>query len=195
MCVLHRDDSREVAKLLRFLVATIYTWMLFIHYLYTHSLPQFHSIFVSIDVIIKADVIRTVPIPLYSSASSTLSSATSSSSIASLPSSGAYVTVGSVGSQHYRNNGLSLSSSSPSALTALAAAAKPLSVTGSLLQEKSNLPNDFYIGPYLDGNEMTNITVQKGTNAYLPCKVFIYVMTIVTILAFIAVFITMAAMA
>lgn len=38
MCVLHRDDSREVAKLLRFLVATIYIWMLFIHYLYTHSL-------------------------------------------------------------------------------------------------------------------------------------------------------------
>lgn len=41
----------------------------------------------------------------------------------------------------------------------------------SLSVDKSNLQNDFYIGPYLDGNEVTNITVQIGTNAYLPCKV------------------------
>lgn len=41
----------------------------------------------------------------------------------------------------------------------------------SLSVDKSNIQNDFYIGPYLDGNEVTNITVQIGTNAYLPCKV------------------------
>ncbi|XP_055301877.1 zwei Ig domain protein zig-8-like [Sitodiplosis mosellana] len=36
---------------------------------------------------------------------------------------------------------------------------------------KPNLQNDFDIGPYLDDTRITNITVQVGTNAYLPCKV------------------------
>lgn len=50
-------------------------------------------------------------------------------------------------------------------------AIKADNIVQSLSLEKSNLQNDFYIGPYLDGNEVTNITVQIGTNAYLPCKV------------------------
>lgn len=125
------------------------------------------SLLSTLDAIIKADVIRTVPLALYSSSSSSLATPPSSSSSSVPSSTGTYV-AGSEGIHSIRN-GLS-SSSSPLALAGVV----PSSVTGPLV-EKSNLPNDFYIGPYLDGNEMTNITVQKGTNAYLPCKVFIYV--------------------
>lgn len=117
-----------------------------------------------LDAIIKADVIRTVPLPLYSSSLS--SSASSSSS-----SNPAYV-AGNDGI-HSIKHGPPSPTSSPLVLAGPA----PSSVAVPLV-EKSNLPNDFYIGPYLDGNEMTNITVQKGTTAYLPCKVFIYVYNI-----------------
>lgn len=57
--------------------------------------------------------------------------------------------------------------SSPSSialpLTAPSSSTEPLA--------KPNLQNDFDIGPYLDDIRITNITVQIGTNAYLPCKV------------------------
>lgn len=36
---------------------------------------------------------------------------------------------------------------------------------------KSNIAGAFYTGPYLDGTEVTNVTTQIGTHAYLPCKV------------------------
>ena len=32
----------------------------------------------------------------------------------------------------------------------------------------------FYTGPYLDGNGISNVTTQIGTNGFLPCKVNIH---------------------
>lgn len=53
------------------------------------------------------------------------------------------------------------------AANAIAAAA---AAGANVLQHPSN-SNELFIGPYLDGNEISNVTVQVGTNAYLPCKV------------------------
>lgn len=131
------------------------------------------------DAIIKADVIRTVPLSTYSSTSSTSSSASTAGysnvnrvghgGLSAFGSQSVSVPLGSPPSSASALASASASAPSLPMPSPLASAIVPLSDPGAL--EKSNLPNDFYIGPYLDGNEMTNVTVQKGTNAYLPCKV------------------------
>lgn len=36
---------------------------------------------------------------------------------------------------------------------------------------KINPGTGLYTGPYLESHEVTNVTTQIGTHAYLPCKV------------------------
>lgn len=110
---------------------------------------------ISIDAIIKADIVQTVPLTSYAASSN-----------------GASVGVGSALASQ---SSVSAQSSSSLASSSVPLSSLTLASSATETLEKSNLPNDFYIGPYLDGNEMTNITVQIGTNAYLPCKVCVYI--------------------
>lgn len=63
-----------------------------------------------------------------------------------------------------------IASTSASAL-ALSSSSSSATIQSDYIASKSNLQNDLYIGPYLDDTDITNVTVQIGTSAYLPCKV------------------------
>lgn len=44
-------------------------------------------------------------------------------------------------------------------------------IGSSILMSKINPGTGLYTGPYLESHEVTNVTTQIGTHAYLPCKV------------------------
>lgn len=126
--------------------------------------------FLFADGIIKADNVQSLPLSSSSAASLSQSSAAAAAATAT-----AVASATAPASSNFRASSAQTAASRSSGIiggiTGIAAPAAA-AVTS---MDKSQLSSDFYIGPYLDGNEMTNITVQVGTNAYLPCKVWILI--------------------